>query len=594
MSHDLNEPIIISNPPTIRPLADRKKAIFDAINNQNLRKEATTIAHFNVTLNGIQYTWMPTMIDFTLCLFDVSNYRTLIACEEFGISDPESKWDSDNVEDQLIAMKVLRECEFSNEYDRVIYDNLFSDKKVTGHIFVDGMGIVREGNKRLFCLWEMHRRGIWTDTKIPVIIIYKAMPDGSGGYVYEPICDAATIKSLKEHFNKYDDGKRDHDIFEKSYQTYRKYGGKNPCDHVLPEEIASKTKEDVIKKEYLRGEVLQKFRERTKDLKWPAGHKDAGSLRIPVRTGGTLYQTFENIIQMIGSVRRIHGDNLYVKHAYDLLIEAVVRFYDECDGKKRDEIQAISTDIHELLEKLSGYANVIPDHLSEINGTSTSTQDDLRFETEELTTPVPEKDYIEILTDAIQMVADKKSEKDVSGEDIKKGIEKASKKMVEKISLLVKNKIKEKKMLMSNENSKIISDNLLNVLKNNASAILEIVHACPQSLDINILIDVLGNTAETFFETAKTSFENINSQPIDPKINTKIIVAVLSNICENGLRLISFLTGHDDNLINCMKDIHIETLREVASKVIKGNRILETRTNLEKYSSLIKEGNDNV
>jgi hypothetical protein len=331
-THELDDPIILRDTFNIVDAATRMRAIKDALNDSSKRAQAMPVGNEDIIIDGNQYSWEPTMLDFDNLLFDVANFRTPIACQEFGIDDPYSKWDSDQIEDQLIAMKALYECEYKEEGQRVLFDNLKSHKKLIRPLVVDGMGVVREGNKRLFAILELHKRGVWHRKQIEVVVLHEKIHVVGGGTELQPVTDKTLIQKVKEHYSKHDDGKRDHHDFEKAEQTYLRYNKVNPFDSTpLPAELANKSKENrkIIKEEFLLGEAISKFRDKTASL------RDAGGkLILPVRTSGhmQIVQLMKDIVDVIKAIKRQYANNpllnQFIDYAYQETISYIIMFHD--------------------------------------------------------------------------------------------------------------------------------------------------------------------------------------------------------------------------------------------------------------------------
>jgi len=542
-AHELDDPIVLNDPFVIIDAPTRMWAIKDALNDPAKRAQAMPVGNEDIIIDGNQYSWEPTMLDFDNLLFDVANFRTPIACQEFGIDDPYSKWDSDQIEDQLIAMKALYECEYKEEDQRVLFDNLKSHKKLIRPLVVDGMGIVREGNKRLFAILELHKRGIWHRKQIEVVVLHEKIHVVGGGTELQPVTDKNLIQKVKEHYSKHDDGKRDHHDFEKAEQTYLRYNKVNPFDSTpLPTELANKpTKErNIVKGEFLLGEVISKFRDKTANL------RDAGGkLILPVRTNChmQIVQLMKDIVEVIGRIKRQYANNSllnqYVDYAYVETINLIIGFHDENDPEhakfKKDcfkrtgglvchkyfmhsfddiWVESIPTLLHQKSQVVVPSQPAIPTQNIQIPTQNsqpitvppaTPSRVQPRLQRGGGTTPTPcatmsKYDSLNFDREYVKQV---RADKDRSGDDICQKIYDSVNKVAENTESLLITKVSGKtELVLSPENTDKI---------------------------IKLLMSNIDDSANVIFEIEKLSSASVHNQ---------LVVEIFSKVVEHGLRLI--------------------------------------------------------
>jgi hypothetical protein len=530
--HELDDPIILRDPFIIINAPTRMRSIKDSLNDPAKRAQAMPVGREDVVIDGNQYSWEPTMIDFENLLFDVANFRTPIACQEYGIEDPYSKWDSDQIEDQRVAMQALYECEYRDDTDRVLFDNLKSVKKLNRPLIIDGMGIVREGNKRLFAILELHKRGIWHRKQIEVVVLHEKVNVVGGGTELQPVTDKDLIQKVKEYYSKHDDGKREHHTFEKAEQTYLRYNKNNPFDSdPLPVELQTKpTKErNKVKEEFMMGEAISKFRQKTATLK-----DSHGKLILPVRTTGhkQIVQLMENIVDVISKIKRTYANNpllnQYIEYAYDEMINYIIMFHDENDvGHERirqDCLRATNGEVcHRYFVTL--YSQVWVESISSIldrksqpaapvqnpqlqpqiaaNPASIpvapAAMPQVRLKTGSGTTPAPvatlsKYDSLDFDRNFVNQV---RADKDRNGDEIFEKLNDSIGKTTSNIESLANTKINGKtELILSPENASKIITLLMDNIYKSAGVIFEIENLAPVHVHRKDVVEIFAKVAE--------------------------------------------------------------------------------------------------
>jgi hypothetical protein len=529
-THELDDPITLNDPFIIVDAPTRMRAIKDALNDPAKRAQAMPVGREDIIINGNQYSWEPTMLDFDNLLFDVANFRTPIACQEFGINDPYSKWDSDQIEDQRVAMKALYQCEYKEEDQRVLFDNLKSHKKLIRPLVVDGMGFVREGNKRLFAILELHKRGIWHRKQIEVVVLHEKVNTVGGGTELQPIIDKDLIQKVKEYYSKHDDGKRDHNKFEKAEQTYLRYNKLNPFDSTpLPPELANKPvkERNIVKDEFLLGEAISKFRDKTANLR-----DSNGKLILPIRTSGhvKIVQLMEDVVAVISQIRRKYANdsllNQYVDYAYSETINLIIGFHDENDPEhaefKKDcfkntgglvchkyfehkfcdiWVESVPTLVCQKSQVVAPSQPVIPPQNTQPVAApiATPSRAQARLQRGNGTTPPPvatmsKFSSIKFDSDHVKQV---KADKDRNGDDIYEKIHNSVNKVAENIECLLITKISGKaNIILSPENTGKIVTLLMSNIHDSANVIFEIEKLAPANVYNQLVVEIFSKVVE--------------------------------------------------------------------------------------------------